>query len=133
MDSIKLNNGNSYQLMVNGAVDSDTTLILQIISTMSVDEAQEIFEDAENTTEINLYDSANTKMRTPWTGYTNLKSIKLTKDVVISEGETDTTGNVLEITLTQPVVKYATQESVDELTDAVLEMSSAVYGDGEEE
>lgn len=133
MDSIKLNNGNSYQLMVNGAVDSDSILILQIISTMSVDEAQEIFEDAENTTEINLYDSANTKMRTPWVGYTNLKSIKLTKDVVISEGETDTTGTVLEITLTQPVVKYATQESVDELTDAVLEMSSAVYGDGEEE
>lgn len=134
MEKIRLKDGSEFTLVVNGISESPARLRLTVVTgDKTVEEVQQIFNE-EATKTIYLVGSNNNLMRSPWVGYTQLESIRLTPNQVINSIPTesgkykDITGNVMQVVVVPPQVAYATQESVDELTDAILEMSEAVYG-----
>lgn len=82
MEKIKLKNGDTYELNVNGIRDTEEKLTVCILSAESLEQLETAFSDPQNTERLELVTEGGELLQS-FTGYTVLRCIKKEKDVFI--------------------------------------------------
>ena len=111
MEIIRLLNNKEYTLIVNGVSESENKVIFRILKTEPIENVILEFEDFQNISAILLLDNSGELLRSPYKGYTVMKSVKLERNIVIDQENTgteeepeyiDIKNDIYEITLAKP-------------------------------
>ena len=117
MEKIKFNTGQELSLLIGGVIEGNRNLTLKVCRGENTLSGIESMLSKAATQKITILSESGEDLQI-FSGYTDLKSIKLDKNVQIAEGNTE---DVIVLVLEKPDENAMRLESVEaQLTDAQL-------------